>query len=136
MHKAKMITRDESRYLLLKHVADLVTYWENEERHPSSREKLEGLAFSILSGLDGCSMGLPGFFLVPNATEEDVAYAIKQGFDWHRAPSEKESEILNDLDIGGSLHEEIHRYLRDEVSRPENLHDFGHYLAKQAKAFR
>ena len=69
----------------LDHIHSLVEYWsEVDER--DAKEKLEGLAFSILSSLDGCS-DLPPFILAPLS-------AIKEG----------ECNI-KDYNITGCLHE-------------------------------
>jgi len=127
----KQISREEARYLFLEHITSLVKYWDQESRRASSREKLEGLAFSFLSALDGCAAGLPGYLLIPMQTEEDLAYAKEQGYDYNPLPPEKADEA----DIGGSLHEEFHKYMQKEIKRPENLFDFGAYLAEMAKQF-
>lgn len=130
MHKAKPITVEEARYLFMKHVADCVNYWDKESRTPDTREKLEGLAFSILTMLDGCSMGLPGYEVRPlSKNPDDTQYAIENGFDYY---PEESYDIIGDK---VALHEIFHQYMRDEIPRPKNLHDFGAYLAEEAKKF-
>jgi len=92
-------TIEEQRQILLEHVWMLVNYWDKESRAKEPREKLEGLAFSLLSALDGCSAGLPGFALVPSTHHSDKEFHKKNGDPWfpHYGPVEG--------DIGGFLHE-------------------------------
>jgi len=125
LHESKEITRDEARYLLLTHLASLVDYWENESRATESKKKLEGLLFSVLSALDGCSCGLPGFMLIPSLHESDKEYAIENHYDYY-PHLDKLPE--GTYDIGGSLHEQIHKYLDGSVERPKNLRTFNEYV--------
>lgn len=133
MHKAKEITREEARYILMKHLVGMVGYWEKEDRAPSSREKLEGLLHSILAALDGCAMGPPGYHLIPCTSEEDKDFAIKEGFDYY--PYVEEDDLPS-YDVGGALHEGLHGYFEGKVKKPENLYDFGDHLVDDAKEMR
>lgn len=127
-HQAKEITQDEARHLFLKHIASLVEYWEKESRASTSKDKLEGLAFSIMVTLDGGSGGHPGYQLIPNTNPEDIDFAKKEGFDYY--PEEPEDIIGN-----SSLHNSINQYLENRAPEFKNLYDFGNYLADQAKKF-
>ncbi|MBD8663043.1 hypothetical protein IFT59_07225 [Rhizobium sp. CFBP 8752] len=50
-------------------------------------ERLTGLLFSILSTLDGSSLSIPGFLLVPDVTAEEKEEAIVSGEEfWPREP--------------------------------------------------
>jgi hypothetical protein len=113
MRTAKEITKEEARYLLLKHFANLVNYWENESSAKTSKEKLEGLLHSILVTLDGGSAGLPSYLLIPNPHPDDKQYSIENGYDYYP----------NQMDISGSFHDEIFKYLQNKISRPENLYE-------------
>ena len=130
MRESKAITADEAQYLFMEHVIHLIDYWEKESRAETSKEKLEGLMFSVLVALDGGSMGLPGYEVVPsrgNQAENDIAHAKENGYDYY--PKEK-------IDIvGDGLHEIFHSHLRGEITRPKNLYDFGAFLADEAKKF-
>jgi len=129
MRQAKEITREEARYLFMKHIADTVHYWDKESRAESAREKLEGLAFSILVTIDGGSSGLPAYSLSPlSRSADDIRYAKENGFDYY--PKKP-------MDIGAdqALHEVFHKYVRGEIPRPDNLYDFGAFLADEAKKF-
>lgn len=52
-HRSKEITREEAKYLFLRDVANMVTFWENNKDCPSTRGELEGLLFSVLAAIDG-----------------------------------------------------------------------------------
>ena len=53
--EARELTTDEMKTHFLNYIHDLVDYWEHEDRAPTTKDKLEGLAFSILSTIDGDS---------------------------------------------------------------------------------
>ena len=89
-------TREEVQEKFLEHIRDLIDYWEEEARAKTSREKLEGLAFSILTALDGCAAALPGFEVKAIGTEEDIEYF--EEIDENYYPIDGE-------DIAGNLHE-------------------------------
>lgn len=91
-------TRDEVRDLFLDHVHALVDYWELENRKPSIREKLDGLAFSILCALDGVAVGLPRFRVVADPHPNDEDYYRCEGENWY-----PEADLDNN--ISGELHE-------------------------------
>lgn len=53
MSEPREYTPEEVRAMFLQHIRTLVTYWERVPQAPTAREKLEGLAFSILVTLEG-----------------------------------------------------------------------------------
>lgn len=73
-------TEEEAREAFLGHLRALIVSWESLPQK-TSREKLEGLAFSILSTLDGCSR-LPAMDLVLRPHETDEAYCRETGENW------------------------------------------------------
>lgn len=91
-------TVEEAREKFLECCQSLVNYWENESRATTSREKLEGLMFSILSMLDGCNGEMPAFLVIPHPHESDEEYHKKRGEKYYVRE-----------DIGGCLHEEYSR---------------------------
>lgn len=93
-------TTDEIREKFLRHVWNLIEYWEKEDRPGSTRERLEGLAHSILATLDGASAELPSFIIAPSPHESDKAYHKKEGENWY-----PENKASVNGDIGGALHE-------------------------------
>lgn len=92
-------TEEEMQREFVEHIHALIDYWENEDRAPTTKEKLEGLAFSILTAIDGEAMAVPGYKLIPITSEEDKQYYISQG----------ENYYPEDTDIAGSLHEIFHK---------------------------
>lgn len=85
-------TKTEVQQDFIDRIWYLIEYWEKESRAKTSRDKLEGLAHSILNTLDGCSM-LPGFAIIPNPHPDDKQYYIENGEDWYP----------DNIDIGGEL---------------------------------
>ncbi len=105
---ARQMTDNECRDALLKHIWDLTQYWgsTNEAviaQPKTTKERLEGLAFSILSVLDGCAMPVPGFVVAPSPHKDDKEYRRNKCEDWW-----PDSTGLEPHDIGGSLHEHYH----------------------------
>ena len=94
--EVRELTNDEMKTHFLSYIHDLVEYWEKEDRTPAVRDKLEGLAFSILNAIDGGSAELPAYALIPLGNPDDIEYAISQGKNYY--PEETE-------DIAGSLHD-------------------------------
>ncbi len=85
------LTVEQAGQLFLQHTAGLVEYWLNESKTSDVKDKLSGLAFSILSTIDGSNVVIPGFKMIPNIAEED-----------NRNTG---GTIWPDADIAGSLHE-------------------------------
>lgn len=98
-------TEDEVREMFIHHVRDLIRYWAHPERAQSIPDRLSGLAFSILSTLDGSSCELPGFIVAPCPHPDDKAYHQNEGTDWF--PENDDSKI--ECDIAGCLHELLYR---------------------------
>jgi hypothetical protein len=96
--KPRAITEKEGRKILLDHVRVLVNYWENESRRKDSRGKLEGLAFSMLTMLDGEGVIIPQMKIIPNPHPEDKQYHKDNGENWWPT----------NIDLGGILHEEFY----------------------------
>lgn len=103
-------TEEEIREEFLEHIRGLVEYWEQENRTPSVRGKLEGLAFSILSAIDGESADLPGYELraLPSSDEDIQLFREKNENYYGEAP----------FDIAGCLHE--HFYKKQEEVKVKN----------------
>lgn len=94
---SRAYTEEEVRDMFLDHVRNLVSYWEREQRAPTAREKLEGLAFSIMNIFDG-STDLPAFDIVADPHEDDKEFHIEEGNNWFEPGT-----IINDC----MLHELI-----------------------------
>lgn len=92
--------QEEIRSRFLAHVWSLVRYWgghdgSNVEKDRPKDECLEGLAFSLLSAIDGSAMALTAFSLMPIPDESDEQFMKENGANWYP----------NDVDIAGGLHE-------------------------------
>jgi hypothetical protein len=102
-------TTEEVREKFLRHVNSLVEYWAREDLDSPyvMKDRLGGLAFSIMSALDGCSMNLPGFIVAPCPHEDDKEYAINNNEDYYPQFPLGDEKIC---DIAGGLHELLHKY--------------------------
>ena len=97
MAKPRAYTEKEVREHFLNHVRNMIRYWHGETQATTTLDKMEGLAFSILSCIDGCSMALPGFKMTPNPDKSDKQYSIDNGENWYPT----------NIDIAGSLHDQL-----------------------------
>lgn len=96
-------TVDEIRQEFLEHIGVIIHYWETLP-DTTVHERLSGLVFSILSTLDGCSGGMPGFIVAPSPHPDDKEYNIAEGENYY--PQNHESDVKGD--IAGGLHELLH----------------------------
>ena len=110
-------TDDEIRSMFITHLTDTIKYWVGQ--HPDDPERASsGAVFSTLSLLDGCSMDLPGFALVPLSTKEDNDYMAEVGFrPWPVPPAGLMDQLV---DIGGELHSQLSR------EQPKVIHSKNH----------
>jgi hypothetical protein len=103
----KQLTNEQVRERLLRLFAGMVDYWEKEAPPQRTlRERLNGLAFSMLAALDGESPGVPGFIVAPSPHKTDREYLQGQGRDWF-----PETPAVP-TDIAGSLHEKWPQFER------------------------
>lgn len=93
---SRAYTKEEVRDMFLNEIICLAGYWEKDKGTPNVKDKLQGLAFSILSMLDGESGSLPGFTVMVESDEEDIEYAKERQSKYFPLESE---------DIAGNLHE-------------------------------
>lgn len=75
------LTGEEIREKLIAHIYGLIYYW-NQLPGKAPKERLEGLAFSILSALDGESLDFPAFIVAPDPDPEDRQYHVNSGENW------------------------------------------------------
>lgn len=100
----RVLTIDEVRERLCMRIHHLVTYWHFLPQ-ASMRERLDGLAWSILSTLDGEALDMPGFIMQPRSCPEDEAFYRERGDCWY--PS--------GIDIAGALHEQFTKPSKEET---------------------
>lgn len=101
---SKKYTKEEVTEMFIGHVRLMVRYWENLP-DKSQKEKLEGLAFSILSPIDGCAADLPAFILAPLPHEDDKEFHKSEGSSYF--PENHNANVK--CDIGGCLHEKFYK---------------------------
>lgn len=103
---AREYTMEEVREIFLRHVHHLIDYWEDEGEAVTSRDRLEGLAHSLLAMLDGCSADAPGFIVAPLPHKDDKERLESLGENWYP----ENDETLVNCDIGGALHDLFYKY--------------------------
>jgi len=77
----------------LEHIQRLAVYWADQG--VSKADACDGLAFSILSMLDGCAMATPGFTLTVDVDPDDKIYCQSAGENWVE-PETKLTDSLHD----------------------------------------
>ena len=97
---------EEVREMFIKKVNSLIEYWHKESRTPDTKDKLEGLAHSILVVIDGNNSSLPKFVLAPDPHPSDKQYHIDNRDNFF--PENHASKI--NCDISGCLHELLNKY--------------------------
>ena len=104
---SKEYTTEEVREKFLRKVNGIVKFW-HEVKDRTELEKLDGVAFSIMSTLDGCAIDLPMFIVAPAPHETDKEFHQEDGSDWYPESHEVENEINGN--ISGCLHELLGQY--------------------------
>lgn len=108
-NKPREKTEDEVRQEFLEAIWSRINYWKNSDTYEV--DKYEGLAFSILSLLDGESCDLPGFIVAPLPSSEDKEYYIDNGENYY--PENHNSNVK--CDIAGGLHELFDKYKHNNL---------------------
>lgn len=93
-------TVEEVRSDFLNHIKIMISCWDNLS-NKTTKEKLEGLAFSILVALDGEAGILPAFIVAPFPHPDDKQFNIDENENYY--PENDDAKI--NCDIAGSLHE-------------------------------
>ena len=125
-------TSQEVREKFLHSVWEAVRYWASvEDKDPA--DKLEGLAFSLLSMLDGCQPALPPFELVPMPHADDMAchHARRQNYFTPVFLAEDGLSFDKDND---DLLATPHGFGPERVSLHEVFHAFGREHGYSSKA--
>lgn len=97
---SRAYTEKEMRDRMLSHMKSLVKYWSNEKS--DSYEACDGLAFSILSMIDGSTMSVPALDIIPAPHPEDKEYCQSCNENWF------EPKVINNC----MLHELWHTHGR------------------------
>ncbi len=99
--RPRAYTADEISAMFLAQVRVYVDYWEKQP-DLSARQRLEGLAFSMLVMLDGGQPDLPSFKVIPFPSPGDRAFHKARGENWFPLASKG-------VDIAGALHDNLHQ---------------------------
>ena len=108
MNEPREYTEEEVREQFLDNIRAYVKYWDKLP-DMSTRERLEGLAFSILAAIDGATAELPAFILAPLPHEEDKEYLRNRGKNWY--PENRQAGVK--ADIARGLHELFRNHQKD-----------------------
>lgn len=105
-NQSREYNEEEVKAQFLKYVNRLIQFWEKDSKAPDSLSKLEGLAFSIMSAIDGEASDLPKYILAPDPHPEDKEYLRSKGENYF--PENHKSHVK--CDISGHLHESLKKY--------------------------
>ena len=100
--KQREYTQEEVQEMFLDKVRTMIDYWNNVEKE-TTKDKLEGLAHSILATIDGSAADLPAFKLAPNPHPGDKEYCIDEGENYFP----DNYHLVTNCNISGSLHEQL-----------------------------
>ncbi len=110
--KARPYTTDEVREKYLELVWSYIDCWEIFP-DKTERERMEGLAASMLVILDGGSTELPGFVVGPIPHKDDRKFHKDRGQNWF---PENQDSLVN-CDISGGLHELFYDIRRERKEK-------------------
>jgi hypothetical protein len=80
---SRAYTKEETRQHLLEHMRVLVDYWNDPQvKRDTIKERLSGLAFSILNIFDG-NTALPAFNIALSPHDDDKQYHIDEGSNYY-----------------------------------------------------
>ena len=82
MNEPRAFTAEEIRNEVLDHLRTMSRYW-SKLPNKTPRELCDGMAFSFLSMLDGCSIGIPAYNLVTSPHPDDEQYCKDNGENWY-----------------------------------------------------
>jgi hypothetical protein len=108
-------TPEEMTKIFMDQAVAMARYWETVELDsrgqdvPETRERLEGLLFSLFSLLDGSAIGIPGFQLVPSPSPEDQEYDERLGNNWWPL-----TEVPSSAQLKWPLHEILSGYRQEK----------------------
>lgn len=115
--KPREYTEEEVREKFLKTIWGYIGYWERENRALTSKDKMEGLAHSILSMLDGSNIDLPAWILAPLPHKSDKLFHVvneENYFPYNPRDEKTGAPTQVNCDIAGGLAYELFR-VRDRM---------------------
>lgn len=118
------MTQAEVRKALLDEVLDAIDECEHEPAFKTAREKLEALAYEMLSIFDG-RRSLPPFVVEPAPKEGHDDHSRELGHNWYPDPG-------SGCNVSGDLHERFWS-LRDDKRGSISSSESGTMLAKSRR---
>jgi len=101
MSRPRAYTVEEERAAFLDAVRSLAAYWSTQHASHTPQRMCDGLAFSILTLIDGLSGESPGMNLAIAVHPDDEAYCKARGENWHQ-----NGLVINDT--GDYLHDDYY----------------------------
>jgi hypothetical protein len=125
MSKIKVRKMEEVREDFLERVWQIIDLFEkdkpsvsDEKDEYTTRDRMERVAFSILSMLDGGSgTDLPSFLVIPNVSKEDNKWYKEH----HECTYSRIKEKHVKCDIAGGLHELFHKVGKEREDRKNKI---------------
>lgn len=111
-----VLTVEEARTKLLTTLSGYVDYWLDEARVQTAEEKMEGMVFSMLCVLDGGTVDMPGFLLIPNVSSQDASHHANLG---NKHAPQVAVTVANAMDLAGVLHELWYKVRKASKSAPK-----------------
>ena len=105
MSEPREYTAEEVRELVYAHFWSIIDYWSNLP-DIDKRDAVSGCVFSVLSMLDGSTLGLPAFAIVTEPHPLDKEFHQKRGENWF-PENDTSSQRGNIADV--MLHEFFHK---------------------------
>lgn len=111
MTEPRQKTAEEIQDEFLRHLWHQVRYWASAKvERETIEERLAGLAFGFLNMLDGTSMELPAFLLIPSAHPTDPNFRRERGEDWYPVNEAVERVMKGEVSDGDMLHEKFYQH--------------------------
>lgn len=95
-NESRAFTQEEVRDKFLSKVKSIAAYWAKLPDQTVS-EKCDGVAFSILSTLDGCSMDFPACDISLAPHQDDKAYMIERNENYFEPGMVINRDALHEL---------------------------------------
>ena len=76
-------TQEELTERFIQQLREIAEYWATEERVASRKDACDGVVFTILSMLDGCSVGMPAFSISVQPHPDDKKTCIDAGVNYY-----------------------------------------------------
>ena len=97
--ESQPISKDAAKDIFMHSIKNSINYWSKLDDR-NTKEKLEGLAFSILNIFDGTSSDMPALDIVLRPHEDDKKFREEEGDDYF-----VDGMCINDESM---LHEEFY----------------------------